>query len=210
VPARPKRSTTSAWSTTGRAGTGRAAEHHQQALDLFRALGYQVGEAAALNNLGVAYAGQGRYEQAAEHHRRALGLFRATGHRDGEADALTSLGLVDRRQGRYELAAEHHRQALAPPPGDRRPRPGNGGAEHLGEVLQATGHPDQARVQHAAALDRTGERRSVTCSRQQSGGACHPTAASGYGTGSRHQRGTTSPDHHSPIFSPSRAARQRP
>jgi DNA-binding SARP family transcriptional activator/tetratricopeptide (TPR) repeat protein len=89
-----------------------AAEHHQQALTLFREIGDRSGEADALGNLGLAYWNQGHFQQAVEHQQQALILAREIGDRYGEASALTSLGFVYRRQGYYPQAAEHHQQGL--------------------------------------------------------------------------------------------------
>jgi DNA-binding SARP family transcriptional activator/Tfp pilus assembly protein PilF len=90
-----------------------AADHLQQALDLFRQTGDRVGQAQVLSSLGVTYTGQGSYRAATSHLRQALDLFRQTSDHSGEARALGNLGDAEERQGRYEQAARHHQQSLA-------------------------------------------------------------------------------------------------
>ena len=90
-----------------------AVQHHEQALDLFRAAGDRAGQARALTNLGVVDDRLGRYQRAASHFQQALALYRETGDRFGEARALGNLGSVDEQLGRYRRAADHQRRALA-------------------------------------------------------------------------------------------------
>ncbi|MBA2694970.1 MAG: tetratricopeptide repeat protein, partial [Actinobacteria bacterium] len=71
-----------------------------------------AGEARALNNLGLVYWRQGRYQRAAEHHQQALTIAHKIGYRTGEARALNNLGAVYWQQGRYPQATEHHQRAL--------------------------------------------------------------------------------------------------
>jgi tetratricopeptide (TPR) repeat protein len=91
---------------------GPAAEHYQQALDLFRHAGDLAGQARTLNNLGTIVERSGHYRRATDHCTQALTLFRQTGDRTGEARALTNLGYLEGRLGRHRPAVEHHEQAL--------------------------------------------------------------------------------------------------
>ena len=53
-----------------------AAASHQQALELFRDLGDRLGQAYALNDLGIVQRLTGDYPAAAASHQQALALFR--------------------------------------------------------------------------------------------------------------------------------------
>jgi DNA-binding SARP family transcriptional activator len=89
-----------------------AADHHLEALALFRAAGDRAGEARALGNLGIAETHLGRYELAARHQQEALAIHRDLGDRFGEARALGNLGWVWRLHGRHQEAASCYRQTL--------------------------------------------------------------------------------------------------
>ena len=89
-----------------------AAEHFQQALDLFRQTGDPAGQARALHNLSVIAMRSGQYRTATEQTAQALTLYRQTGDRPGEASALADLGDLDALLGRRRSAVEHYAQAL--------------------------------------------------------------------------------------------------
>ncbi|WP_433655412.1 ATP-binding protein [Nocardia sp. CA-128927] len=84
----------------------------RQALTLYRATGYRIGEADTLANLGGLHRYIGDSAQAIDLLREALTLYRAAGHPTGEADALVRLGGVIRDSGDYGQAAELIQQAL--------------------------------------------------------------------------------------------------
>ena len=129
-----------------------AAEHHQQALTLFRELGDRSGEAYALDNLGTVYWRQGHYEQAGEHHQQALILFRELGDRAGEAYALNGVGEILYATDHPEQARAQHTAALTLTSqiGDRyqQARAHNG----LARTHHATGDTDWARHHWHQAL----------------------------------------------------------
>jgi tetratricopeptide (TPR) repeat protein len=128
-----------------------AAEHIQQALDLFRQLGDRAGEAGALNNLAEVEVRLGRYDTAADRLDQTLALVRQLGHRANEANALDSSGTLHTRRGQPERAAAHYRQALAifREIGDR---DGEASALNgLGDAAQTAGRPTVALVNYAAA-----------------------------------------------------------
>jgi DNA-binding SARP family transcriptional activator len=89
-----------------------AAEHHQQALALFRAVGNRSGEARTLGSIGIDETRLGRHEQAADHQQAAVAIYRDLGDRLGEARALGHLGWTRQRQGRYREATDCHKQSL--------------------------------------------------------------------------------------------------
>jgi tetratricopeptide (TPR) repeat protein len=89
-----------------------AAEHLQQALDLFRQADDPAGQARTLGNLGYLEQRSGHYRTATDHYRQALALDRRGGDRAGEARTLTNLGNVETLLGRYRTATDHYRQAL--------------------------------------------------------------------------------------------------
>jgi hypothetical protein len=90
-----------------------AAASQRQALALFRDAGDQVGQASAVNELGLVQLLAGDYPAAAASHQQALDLFAGIGRRVGQADALNNLGAVQRATGHYPAAPASHRQALA-------------------------------------------------------------------------------------------------
>jgi tetratricopeptide (TPR) repeat protein len=71
-----------------------ATASQRQALALFRDLGDQLGQAEALNDLGVVQQETGDYAAATASHQRALVLFRDLGDQLGQAQALNRLGAV--------------------------------------------------------------------------------------------------------------------
>jgi len=90
-----------------------AAASHQQALALFGDLGSRLGQAEALNRLGVVQQQTGDYPAAAASHQQALALFGDLGNRLGQAEALNRLGELSSRTSATGQARECHAQALA-------------------------------------------------------------------------------------------------
>ena len=91
-----------------------AAASQQQALKLFRDFGERLGQAYALNDLGVVQRETRNYPAAAASHRLALSLFRCLGNRLGQAEALNNLGeLTTRSSATTQLARDYHTKALA-------------------------------------------------------------------------------------------------
>jgi tetratricopeptide (TPR) repeat protein len=86
---------------------------HGTALDAARTVGDRVGEADALNVLGIAYEQLSRYQESIEHHRYALAIYREIGHRAGEGDALNKLGIAYDMVAQYTESLDCYRQALA-------------------------------------------------------------------------------------------------
>jgi tetratricopeptide (TPR) repeat protein/transcriptional regulator with XRE-family HTH domain len=82
-----------------------AADHHRQALTLFRDIGDRAGQAGALNALGLVGLSLGSYQQASDQFREAVTLYRQTGTFGREAHALGNLGSAEFRLGRYQQAA---------------------------------------------------------------------------------------------------------
>ncbi|MET0422306.1 MAG: tetratricopeptide repeat protein [Actinoplanes sp.] len=97
-------------------GLGRheqAAQHLQQAVDLFRRADDPAGQARALGNLGIVEQRLSRLPEATDHFAQARTLFQQAGNLAGEARTLNNLGIVANLQGDQDTAAEHCRQALA-------------------------------------------------------------------------------------------------
>ncbi|HEU4421630.1 MAG TPA: tetratricopeptide repeat protein [Pilimelia sp.] len=145
-------------------GYQQAADHYQQALNLFRDIGDTPGEARALSNLSAICWRRGHYPQATDHAQRALKLYGEIGDRFGEAQALANLGGAYRRLGRYPEAADHYQQALTlfREIGDRQGEAvalGNLGLvyEGQGRYSQATGHLQQALLIYRELGNRSGE-----------------------------------------------------
>ncbi|MCA2211649.1 tetratricopeptide repeat protein [Jidongwangia harbinensis] len=86
---------------------------HGRAHDAARRSGDPIGQAHALNDLGMARQRLGEPELAAGHLRQALTLFRQAGDLGGQARTLHHLGAMEDSSGRYRAAADHCAQALA-------------------------------------------------------------------------------------------------
>jgi tetratricopeptide (TPR) repeat protein len=84
----------------------------RQALELYRDLGDQAGQAGAVGVLGFLYWRAGDYPTATECYQQELTLSRSLGDRVGQADALNGLGLVQQDTGDYRSAAASQRQTL--------------------------------------------------------------------------------------------------
>jgi tetratricopeptide (TPR) repeat protein/transcriptional regulator with XRE-family HTH domain len=115
-----------------------AITRHQAAIGAARHLGDRLGQAGALNDLGVVRMLTGDYPAAAQALDQALDIHRDLGHRLGQAGALHDLGIVRLLTGDYPAAAQDLEQALGiyRDLGDRL---GQAGALHyLGVVRRAT------------------------------------------------------------------------
>ena len=89
-----------------------AHDHLQQAIDLYREVGDQIGEATVCLALAFVLEWQGRPRDVLEATSRALELFRAAGHQGGEANALSAVGWCHAQLGDYEQAVMYCEQAL--------------------------------------------------------------------------------------------------
>jgi len=68
--------------------------------------------AAGLNNVGIIYKNQGRYDQALAAHRQSLAIKEKLGDRGGIAGSLSNIGTIKLQQGRLDDALHHFRRAL--------------------------------------------------------------------------------------------------
>jgi tetratricopeptide (TPR) repeat protein len=137
---------------------------HGHARDAARHAGDQIGEARALNSLGLLAWWKGQYEQAAEQLRHAMTLYRETADPSSQAYVLANLGIVVGQQGKYEQAGDYLRQALAlhRKTGDRS---GEGRAlsnlgmveEEQGRYAEAAGFYRQSLILSRETGDRTSE-----------------------------------------------------
>ncbi|MBW4492842.1 MAG: CHAT domain-containing protein [Oscillatoria princeps RMCB-10] len=137
----------------------------QQALTLYREIGDRDGEAASLENLGIAYHSLGRYTLAIDYHRQSLEIEREIGNRREEAASLGSLGNAYYSLGRYTLAIDYHRQSLemAREIGDRRGEANSLG--NLGNAYHSLGQYTLAIDYHRQSLEMAreiGDRRGET------------------------------------------------
>jgi tetratricopeptide (TPR) repeat protein len=90
-----------------------AAASQQQALALFGNLGHRLGQAYALNDLGLVQQETGDYPAAAASHQQALALFADLGNLLGQAEALNRLGELSLRTSATGQARDQHTRALA-------------------------------------------------------------------------------------------------
>lgn len=80
----------------------RALIAYQEALQATRTGDDEDGEAAALGNMGLVYAGKGELDKALSHHEDALKIHRKIGNPLGEANALGNIGFTLLRKGAKE------------------------------------------------------------------------------------------------------------
>ncbi|MET0136154.1 MAG: BTAD domain-containing putative transcriptional regulator [Kibdelosporangium sp.] len=90
-----------------------AVSHYTTALELCRATGWVLGEAAMLNNLGVIAEQQGDLDAANSLYLESLELHEQAGMRHHEGPALMKIGSNRQYRGRFEEAAEYYARALA-------------------------------------------------------------------------------------------------
>ena len=89
-----------------------ALQSWEQALTIYREIGYRQGEAISLKNVGNAYLFLGQYDRAIEFYQQSLKISREIGYRQGEADSLGNLGLPYYSLGQYQKAIDFHQQSL--------------------------------------------------------------------------------------------------
>jgi tetratricopeptide (TPR) repeat protein len=87
--------------------------------------GDRLGQARALQNLGITRREQGRLAQAADYQHQALALFDELGDRIGQSATVKELGVIELRSGRHPQAIEHLEHASAAVPKDQRATSGN-------------------------------------------------------------------------------------
>ena len=137
-PARPSRARR--WST------------HASALQLFRADGHLAGQANALTNAAYGHSRLGEYEQALACCQEALPLHEESGNLDGEGHAWSCLGSACHQLGRHDQALDCDRRSVSVfrDLGDQHLL-----AEaltQLGDHLQDSGSPQEARAAWQEAL----------------------------------------------------------
>lgn len=98
------------WSS-GSARDGMA--YHQEAEDLCREAGDQLGTATAVMHTAAALGSLGRYSEAGRSLDRALHLFREAGDRRGEALCLNNMGALFDDQGLHRDAVAHYEKSIA-------------------------------------------------------------------------------------------------
>jgi tetratricopeptide (TPR) repeat protein len=133
-------------------------------LDAARRLRDQAAEGEALNNLGGALTGLGRYDEALTRYQDAVAVFRRAGNRRAEAGSSANLAISLTGLGRYDEALSAYQAALAAlrQTGDQQ---ATGAAlNNLGIALRALGRHDEAHAayQEAAAVFReTGDQHGL-------------------------------------------------
>lgn len=91
----------------------KALQSWQQALVIYKQIGYRLGEAHSLGNLGRAYGNLGNYNKAIDHYQKSLAIAREIRDREGEALSLTNLGFAYGNLGDYNKAIDYHQKSLA-------------------------------------------------------------------------------------------------
>ncbi|MET9627277.1 BTAD domain-containing putative transcriptional regulator [Lentzea sp. NPDC006480] len=132
--------------------TAEALDHTCRALELYRSVRHQSGQAFALNNIGMASVDLGDHRRALECCREALALQQELGNQDGEAGAWDSLGYTYHHLGDHAKAIDSYQRALDlyRDLGDRYEVAATLG--NLGDTRQAAGQPGAAREAWREAL----------------------------------------------------------
>ena len=89
-----------------------ALQSYEEALTIYRQIGYRQGEANSLGNLGIAYDSLGQFHRAIAFHEQSLEIQREIGNRQGEANSLGNLGNTYHSLGQYQRAIAFHEQDL--------------------------------------------------------------------------------------------------
>ncbi|MEV6238781.1 BTAD domain-containing putative transcriptional regulator [Lentzea sp. NPDC051838] len=117
-------------------------EHHNQAIDLYRALGDKDAEASVLNNLSLVHRRSGQLTEARDALVRCLAMLHSS---DSISTGLYNLGQLAVELGEIEDAVEHFSQALAL-------APNADSHTYLGMALRLRGRLDEARSHLEQAL----------------------------------------------------------
>ncbi|MFN4253831.1 MAG: adenylate/guanylate cyclase domain-containing protein [Saprospiraceae bacterium] len=84
----------------------------REAISLSEKLGFEKGEAAAWNALGVVEELRGEYETAIQHYRKALAIRQKLGDVRGVAALFNNIGNAHESIGEFELALQNHLENL--------------------------------------------------------------------------------------------------
>ncbi|MCA6597395.1 MAG: tetratricopeptide repeat protein [Pseudanabaena sp. M046S1SP1A06QC] len=84
----------------------------QQALEKFKINGNRIGEAEAIDNLGITYYNLGQYQESIEFLQQSLAIKKQIGDQDGESNTLFDLGRAYYGIGQSEKAIEFFQQSL--------------------------------------------------------------------------------------------------
>ncbi|MEG4350772.1 tetratricopeptide repeat protein [Microcoleus sp. LAD1_D3] len=89
-----------------------ALQSWEQALTIYREIGYREGEFKSLGNLGDACQDLGQYQRAIEFYEQFLEISREIGNRKGEANSLGNLGNACESLGQFQRAIGFYQQCL--------------------------------------------------------------------------------------------------
>ncbi len=131
----------------------RAAQLHQEALELRRELNDPIGISSSLLNLGVIARSQGNYRRAVELYEEALAIKRRMGDKTNAALALNNLAEIALFQGDYARSAVLAEESLAL---SREIDSKNGVAaalNNLGAAARQLGNPQRAQALCAESAD---------------------------------------------------------
>ncbi|MFI6100415.1 BTAD domain-containing putative transcriptional regulator [Lentzea sp. NPDC051213] len=118
-------------------------EHHNLAIELYRALGDKDAEAGVLNNLSLVHRRSGRLGEARDALVRCLGMLRSA---DSVSTCLYNLGQLAVELGELDGAVEHFSQALAL-------APNADSHTYLGMALRLQGRLAEARTHLERAVE---------------------------------------------------------
>jgi len=87
-------------------------EYYQQALEINKKIGYELGVAHNLNNIGTVYNELGKHDEALRYQEEALGINKKIEDEQGIANNLTNIGVVYNDSGKPNEALNYYQEAL--------------------------------------------------------------------------------------------------
>ncbi len=90
----------------------KAAEQHQQSLNIQQEIGNKAGIAASLKSLGNVHQSVAKYQKAIEYYQQSLDIEQQIGQKAGVAGSKINIGSIYQSLGKYQKAIEYHQQGL--------------------------------------------------------------------------------------------------
>jgi len=136
----------------GKSDWSGALEAYAVALDVFSRTGERQFEGVTLNNIGVVYQKQGRYEEALAKFNEQLDIDRELKNRISEGRTLSNIAAIYQSQGRYENALTIFEMALdiARKTDDRESEAVN--LNNIAVIYSSQGRYDEALITYEASL----------------------------------------------------------
>ncbi len=90
----------------------KALKYYNDALKIDRGIGYKLGEASDLGNIGLIYKDKEELDKALKYYNDALKMHREIGYKLGEANQLGNIGVIYKDKEELDKALKYHKDAL--------------------------------------------------------------------------------------------------